>query len=179
MILKRLALLGLLFFLLSLLLGFFTLYYRGSLSRLEREVIVSLGEPIYWPFNPPTSPRIYYNVTCSSSTPFSVRMDFLDENDVPLDSLNINGYDSSSVHGEELLNSSSYRAILNLTRGKRAECRIQLFYYSANTSIMVFLLALQIITSLVAVALSIIWFSKKITGSQPEAGNEGKTETLF
>lgn len=169
MTLRELAILSIMFFLLSLLLGFLTLYYRGSLTRLRREISIFMREPVYWSFDQPTSPKIYYNVSCFSSSPFRMRIEFLDENDSPLDCLDIEGNNRSSVQGERLFDRPPYKAILNLTGGKSVECGIQLSYYSVSTGVMVFLLALQLITSLIAVALSIIWFSEKIFEGRPEA----------
>ncbi len=170
---RRLVLLGLLFFSISFVLGVGTLYYRSALTQSSRTIRLSVGEPVTWTFRGPTSPRVYYNISCTSSGPFRMVLRFLDVNRNNVGRLDVEGSPSTSVQGEKLLDCPSYGITLDLIKGNVTTCTVVLSYYSADLQILTMLLVAQLITSLVAVSLAILWFSKKVAeGSGAQRGKE-------
>ncbi len=171
---RRLVTLGLLFFFISFVLGVGALYYRSALAQSSRTVRLSVNEPVTWIFERPTSPRIYYNISCSSSGSFRVIMRFLDANRRDTGLLNVEGGPMATVNGEKLLDCPSYGMTLNLVKGNITTCVVELSYYSADIQILSLLLVAQLITSLIAVSLAILWFSKKVAeGSRDTTGAGG------
>ncbi len=173
---RRLALMGLLFFSISFVLGVGTLYYKSALTQSARKIEVSVGEPVMWLFEHPTSPRVYYNISCSSSGPFKMILRFLDANRKNLGRLNVEGNPATSVQGEKLLDCPSYGMILDLVKGNSTVCVVELSYYSADLRILALLLAVQLVTSLIAVSLAIVWFAKKIAEGSPDTHYRGEYE---
>ncbi|MDK2372130.1 MAG: hypothetical protein QI197_01995 [Candidatus Korarchaeota archaeon] len=126
-----------------------------------------------WTFEGPTSPRVYYNISCISSGSFRMVLRFIDFNSNNIGRLDVEGSPSTSVHGEKLLDCPSYGMTLDLVKGNDTTCTVVLSYYSADLQILTLLLVAQLITSLVAVSFSILWFSKKVVeGSRAQRDSE-------
>ncbi len=160
--LKKLALYGVLFFLLSFVLGVSAMYYALKRAFYNKVVYLSKDSPIITLPIPSACLRFHYNISCTSSSPFEVHMRLFNKNRTSLGLLSIEGNLSTFSSGDRILDAPCDNIRFVLMRGRSIHCRLMFSYYKNNLEVLAFLVIFQLIASLIAVSLAISWFVKKL-----------------
>ncbi|HDI73906.1 MAG TPA: hypothetical protein ENF57_02720 [Candidatus Korarchaeota archaeon] len=176
---KTVALMGIAFFILSFALGFRAMYYKNPHVMLDETLNLYPRVPVVLNLTSPVSPKVYYNISCSSSGPISLNMTFLDEKGASMRNLEFRGENGSiDTYGLEILGSPPCSMMLNLTRGNAVTCNLKLHYSSVDTGFLTLLTVLQLLSSLIAVSLVASWFIRSYTSSQEKEGEEEYYQSL-